>query len=40
MSDFGTTVDIVCAVIGAASIFLIFFGELASRWIRARRENS
>lgn len=39
MSDFGTAVDIVCAVIAAVSIFLLFFGEkIAARF--SRREDS
>lgn len=40
MNGFGTAVDIVLGLIGAASIFLLLAGEAVSRWLRNSREQS
>lgn len=37
---FDSAVDIILGLIGAGSVFLLFFGELVSRRIRTRREGS
>lgn len=35
-----TAVLVICAVTGAAFVFLLLAGENVSRWIRSRREGS